>query len=199
MDTAPPDPLERPTRLPRPPPRYSDRTRSLAIGLAVVLAIAATAVVLVDFGAQLSGTSGNSSPRCGPCGAGFAVATPATGRNGSAWTYTMTLTPSSGMTMGSLSFHIQEANGTPVSLPQAYVQVLSQSPCLVGEFQLSTGVWSNGPVTAPNACTPPGTTNTILSSGMQLYLSTGTNDLRGQGYVLVIEVDGTGTVYCWLP
>jgi hypothetical protein len=174
--------------------------RPEAIGLAVIVAIAAMAGVLVYFGALFSGPSTGQPGPCGlACGAIFAISSPTPGRNGTARTYSMAITPSSGATVANLSFDVQNANGTPLSLPQAYVQVLGPSGCLVGSFAFSTHGWSNGPMSAPNACTPPGTTQSLLTSGMRLVLSTGSSDLRGQGDQFVATVSGVGNVYTELP
>jgi hypothetical protein len=171
--------------------------RPLAIALAIVLTIVAMAGVLVYFGALFSGPSAASGPSC-VCGPTFAVGTPIAGMNGSTWTYQMGITPGDGMTEGSLSFQVQADSGTNLSLPQATVQVLGVTNCHVGEYDFSTKAWSSGPVTASNACSPPGTAQTILTSGMALVLSTGSSDLRGQGDRLVVLV-GTSNTSVELP
>jgi hypothetical protein len=195
MSAPPPDPLDRPTYRPGTPPRHPVGVRPWAIALAVVLTIAAMAGVLVYFGALFSGPTGTPGPLpCDLCGTTFAVGAANPGMNGSAQTYTMAMTPSSTLLMGSLSFEVQTGSGANLTLPQSNVQVVGPTGCLVGEFTLSTQSWSNGPVTAPNACSPPGTTQTQLTSAMALVLSTGTSDLRGQGDVLWIGwwINGTG-------
>jgi hypothetical protein len=124
------------------------------------------------------------------------------GTNGTAFTYTLSITPSSGLTPASLNFQIQTSAGLTTLVTGSAIQVIGPQGCLEATYTFSTNVWAAGSAGAStHACTPPGTSTTLLTSGMQIYLATGTTNLAGQGDTLVAVGVGSfsGTVAEALP
>jgi hypothetical protein len=120
------------------------------------------------------------------------MSTPQASTNGTANIYTIGITPSSGLTPASLQFQVLSSAGTIQSLPAgSTVTIIGPQACFVAQYTFATNTWANGPVTAANHCTPVGTTTTVLTSGMQLVLSTAATNFQGQGASL--NAVGTGT------
>ncbi|MCI4327807.1 MAG: type IV pilin [Thermoplasmata archaeon] len=168
--------------------------------IATILLVAITVVLAAVLYILISGLT--KGPGNTPLGTALALGSPDAGTNGTAFTYTVQITPSSGLTPGSLNFQIQSSTGAITLVTGSAIQLIGPQGCLEATYTFSTNAWAAGSAGAStHACAPPGTTATILTSGMQLYLSTGTTNLAGQGDTLVAVGVGSfsGTVGEPLP
>jgi flagellin-like protein len=107
--------------------------------------------------------------------------------SGGGTVYTMTITPSSGLTPASLNFEVTSSSGTILASGTS-IQIVGPNGCGLATYTFSTNAWAAGG-TLP-ACVPAGTTTTILSSGEQFQL-TASASLTGAGDKLVAI--GTGS------
>ncbi|HKV89588.1 MAG TPA: archaellin/type IV pilin N-terminal domain-containing protein [Thermoplasmata archaeon] len=169
--------------------------------IATILLVAITVVLAAVLYILISGLT--KGPGNTPLGTALAMGTPSAGVNGSAFTYTVTITPSSGLTPAGLNFQVQSSTAAILAQPaSSIIQVIGPQGCLVATYTFSTNVWAAGSAGAGNthACAPVGTANTVLTSGMQLNLQTAAN-LAGQGDTLVAVGSGSfsGTVPIALP
>jgi len=168
--------------------------------IATILLVAITVVLAAVLYILISGLT--KGPGNTPLGTALAMGSPQAGTNGTANTYTIAITPSSGLTPASLSFQVLSSTGVITVLPAgSTVTIIGPQACLVATYTFASNVWANGPVTATNHCTPVGTTTTVLTSGMQFYLSSGTTNLQGTGSSLSAVGVGTfsGSVPIALP
>jgi flagellin-like protein len=168
--------------------------------IATILLVAITVVLAAVLYILISGLT--KGPGNTPLGTALAMGAPQAGTNGTAFTYTLSITPSSGLTPANLQFQIQSSTGAIQALAGSAIQLIGPQGCLEGTYTFSTNAWAVGSAGAStHACTPPGVTTTILTSGMQLYLSTGTTNLAGQGDTLTAIGVGSfsGTVFEALP
>jgi archaeal type IV pilus assembly protein PilA len=165
--------------------------------IATILLVAITVVLAAVLYILISGLT--KGPGNTPLGTALAMSTPNPGTNGTANIYTIGITPSSGLTAASLNFQVLSSTGAIQVLPAgSTVTILGPQACLVAIYTFATQSWGNGPVTAANHCTPVGTTSTVLTSGMQVILSTAATNLQGTGATLsavgVSSFSGTVTV-----
>ncbi|MCI4325257.1 MAG: type IV pilin [Thermoplasmata archaeon] len=168
--------------------------------IATILLVAITVVLAAVLYILISGLT--KGPGNTPLGTALAMGSPLAGANGTAFTYTLSITPSSGLTPASLNFQIQTSTGAITALAGSAIQLIGPQGCLEDTYTFSTNSWAVGSAGAStHACVPPGTTTTVLSSGMQFYLSTGTTNIQGGGDSLVAIGVGTfsGTVSEALP
>jgi flagellin-like protein len=148
--------------------------------IATILLVAITVVLAAVLYILISGLT--KGPGNTPLGTALAMGAPQASTNGTANIYTISITPSSGLTPASLNFQVLSSTGVITVLPAgSTVTINGPNACLVAIYTFATTVWANGPVTAANHCTPVGTTTTVLTSGMQFVLSTGATNLNGQG------------------
>jgi flagellin-like protein len=168
--------------------------------IATILLVAITVVLAAVLYILISGLT--KGPGNTPLGTALAMGSPNAGNNGTLNTYTIAITPSSGLTPASLNFQIVSSSNAIQAIAASSISVIGPQACLVGIYTFSTNSWAIGPVTAANHCTPPGTTTTVLTSGMQFVLTTpAATNLQGQGDSLVAVGTGSfsGTVSAALP
>jgi flagellin-like protein len=168
--------------------------------IATILLVAITVVLAAVLYILISGLT--KGPGNTPLGTALAMGSPTAGANGTAFTYTIQITPSSGLTPASLNFQIQSSTGAITLVAGSAIQLIGPQGCLEATYTFATNVWAAGSAGAStHACTPPGVTTTVLSSGMQLYLSSSVTNLQGQGDTLVAVGVGSfsGTVFVALP
>jgi flagellin-like protein len=168
--------------------------------IATILLVAITVVLAAVLYILISGLT--KGPGNTPIGSALAMGTATPGTNGTLFTYTISITPSSGLTVGSVDFSIQSSAGVIQAQPAtSNIQVIGPQGCLVATYTFSTNAWASGSAGAStHACSPVGTSSTILTSGMQFYLQTAAS-LSGQGNVLQAIGVGSfsGTENCALP
>jgi len=168
--------------------------------IATILLVAITVVLAAVLYILISGLT--KGPGNTPLGTALAMGSPLAGVNGTAFTYTIPITPSSGLTPASLNFQVQTSGGAITALAGSAIQLIGPQGCLEATYTFSTNAWAAGSAGAStHACVPPGVTTTVLTSGMQFYLSTGTTNVAGQGDTLVAVGVGSfsGTVGAALP
>jgi flagellin-like protein len=168
--------------------------------IATILLVAITVVLAAVLYILISGLT--KGPGNTPLGTALAMGSPTAGTNGTLFTYTIPITPSSGLTAGNLNFQVQTSGGTITAVAASAIQLIGPQGCLEATYTFATNAWVAGSAGAStHACTPPGTSSTVLTSGMQLYVSSGTTNLAGQGDVLVAIGTGSfaGTVQASLP
>jgi len=168
--------------------------------IATILLVAITVVLAAVLYILISGLT--KGPGNTPLGTALAMGSPVAGQNGTAFTYTISITPSSGLTPASLNFQIQSSTGAITAVAGSAIQLIGPQGCLEATYTFSTNSWAAGSAGAStHACTPPGVTTTVLTSGMQLYVSSSTTNLQGQGDSLVAIGVGSfsGTVSEALP
>jgi len=151
--------------------------------IATILLVAITVVLAAVLYILISGLT--KGPGNTPLGTALAVGMPVSSGGGTV--YTMTITPSSGLTPASLNFEVTSSSGTILASGTS-IQIVGPNGCGLATYTFSTNAWAAGG-TLP-ACVPAGTTTTILSSGEQFQL-TASASLTGAGDKLVAI--GTGS------
>jgi len=167
--------------------------------IATILLVAITVVLAAVLYILISGLT--KGPGSTPLGTALAMGSPTAGTNGTVNTYTIAITPSSGLTPASLNFQVLTSTGAISLVAGSTITIIGPQGCIVATYTFSTNAWANGPVTAANHCTPVGVTTTVLTSGMQFFLQTGATNLQGQGDTLSAVGTGSfsGTVPVALP
>jgi archaeal type IV pilus assembly protein PilA len=146
--------------------------------IATILLVAITVVLAAVLYILISGLT--KGPGNTPLGTALAISGPVSSAGGTV--YTMTITPSSGLTPAGMTFNLESSAGTILGTGTTVV-VFGVTGCEVAYYTFSTNAWTNGPGTG-TACTPAGTSSTVLTSGMQFQLTTSAS-LTGAGDKLV--------------
>jgi archaeal type IV pilus assembly protein PilA len=152
--------------------------------IATILLVAITVVLAAVLYILISGLT--KGPGNTPLGSALAISNPISSTGGTV--YTMGITPSSGLTPAGMTFNLVSSSGTILGTGTTVV-VLGVTGCEVAFYTFSTNAWTNGPG-AGTACTPAGTSSTVLTSGMQLQL-TASASLSGASDKLVAIGVGT--------
>ena len=161
--------------------------------IATILLVAITVVLAAVLYILISGLT--KGPGSTPIGTALAIGAPVASHGGN-W-YTMSITPSSGLTPASMTFELESSSGAILG-SGSWVQVIGPNACAVANYTFSTNSWAAGGT--GGACSPAGTTTTVLTSGMQLQLGA-TASLSGAGDKIVAVGTGSfsGQVIAALP
>jgi len=146
--------------------------------IATILLVAITVVLAAVLYILISGLT--KGPGNTPLGSALAIGGATASSGGTV--YTMSITPSSGLTPASLNFEVVSSSGTILGSGTSVV-IFGVTGCTVATYTFSSNSWANGG--AGTACVPAGTTTTTLSSGMQFQF-TASSSLSGAGDKLVV-------------
>jgi flagellin-like protein len=163
--------------------------------IATILLVAITVVLAAVLYILISGLT--KGPGNTPLGSALAIGTATASAGGTV--YTMTITPSSGLTPAGLNFELLSSSGSILGTGTSIV-VFGVTGCTVATYTFATNSWANGPTSGATACAPVGTTTTTLTSGMQFQF-TATGSLSGASDKLIAIGVGTfsGQVSAALP
>jgi len=129
--------------------------------IATILLVAITVVLAAVLYILISGLT--KAPGNTPLGSALAVGTP-TSANG--LTYTMTITPSSGLTPAGMTFEVTSSTGTILGVGTT-LTVVGVTGCLMAIYTFSSNSWAAA--TGGTACATA-STSVVLTSGMQFSL-----------------------------
>jgi archaeal type IV pilus assembly protein PilA len=132
--------------------------------IATILLVAITVVLAAVLYILISGLT--KAPGNTPLGSALAVGTPVASAGGTV--YTMTITPSSGLTPAGMNFEVTSSTGSILGVGTT-VEVFGVTGCAVATYTFAGNSWAAGG--AGTACVPAGTTTQVLTSGMQFQLT----------------------------
>jgi flagellin-like protein len=154
--------------------------------IATILLVAITVVLAAVLYILISGLT--KGPGNTPLGTALTLGTPVAGGSGAATTYTMAITPSSGLTSANLAFQVVSSSNIIQSPPAgANITVKGVTGCLLAIYTFATNAWAT-PAGA-SACASAGP-NVVLQSGEQFVLAWGSS-LSSAGNKLVVVGQGT--------